>query len=429
MTVKINTLEIENTKRIKSVVLTPDPSGLTVIGGKNGNGKTSVLDSIAWALGGDAYRPDEAKRRDSVLPPHINIRLSNGIVVERKGKNSDLKVTDPSGKRAGQKLLNSFIDQLALDLPKFMNASDKEKAHALLNIIGVEDELNRLRNTEKKLTNERLYIGQEAKSKEGAAKELPYYKDAPDEMISASALIQEQQAILARNGENQKKRQDLATLQSREKELYKAIEKAEKELSEMKSNLGSVQVGIKNSQKTVEQLKDESTAELAENLANIENINTQVRANYDKERAEDEAKVYRDKYKEKSAEIEKTREAITNLLKGADLPLPELSVNDSGSLTYKGYTWSNLSSSEQLKVGTAIARAFNPKCGFVLLDKLEQMDTDTLQEFGEWLQSEGLQAIATRVSTGDECSVIITDGTYIPPEEPEPEWEAEDEEW
>ena len=48
--------------------------------------------------------------------------------------------------------------------------------------------------------------------------------------------------------------------------------------------------------------------------------------------------------------------------------------------------------------------------GFVLMDKLEQMDLDTLKEFGEWLQKEGLQVIATRVSTGDECSVIIEDG-------------------
>ena len=46
----------------------------------------------------------------------------------------------------------------------------------------------------------------------------------------------------------------------------------------------------------------------------------------------------------------------------------------------------------------------------MLLDKLEQMDMDTLKEFGMWLEAEGLQAIATRVSTGEECSIIIEDG-------------------
>ena len=79
-----------------------------------------------------------------------------------------------------------------------------------------------------------------------------------------------------------------------------------------------------------------------------------------------------------------------------------------------------------MKVGVAIVRKLNPKCGFVLLDKLEQMDMDTLNEFGVWLQQERLQVIATRVSTGDECSIIIEDGYSKPnePEVPTPSWKA-----
>ena len=69
-----------------------------------------------------------------------------------------------------------------------------------------------------------------------------------------------------------------------------------------------------------------------------------------------------------------------------------------------------MSGSDQLKVATAIVRKLNSNCGFVLLDKLEQMDQESLKEFGDWLEAEGLQAIATRVSTGEECSIIIEDG-------------------
>ena len=163
--VKINTLELENIKRIRAVRIEPSQNGLTVIGGRNNQGKTSVLDAIAWALGGNKFRPSQAQREGSLVPPHLKIQLSNGLVVERKGKNSDLKVTDPAGNRSGQ-----------------------------------------------------------------------------------------------------------------------------------------------------------------------------------------------------------------------------------------------------LRVATAIVRRLNPQCGFVLLDKLEQMDVETLREFGEWLEQEGLQAIATRVSTGSECSIIIEDG-------------------
>ena len=108
------------------------------------------------------------------------------------------------------------------------------------------------------------------------------------------------------------------------------------------------------------------------------------------------------------------------LLNGADLPLPELSVED-GALTYKGKRWRDMSGSDQLRVAAAIVRRLNPDCGFVLLDKLEQMDMTTLQEFSAWLEAEHLQAIATRVSTGSECQIIIEDGmvkdaeTSLPP--------------
>lgn len=205
MAVKITQLEAENVKRIKAVQMTPAESGLTVIGGRNNQGKTSALDAIAWALGGDRYRPTNAFRDGSVIPPRLKVELSNGLVVERTGKNSDLKVTDSSGRRAGQQLLNTFVEQLALDLPKFMESSSKEKATTLLRIIGVEDQVEALDRQEKDLYNQRHAIGQIADQKMKYAKELPCYPDAPAEPVSAMDLIQRQQDILARNGENQRK--------------------------------------------------------------------------------------------------------------------------------------------------------------------------------------------------------------------------------
>ena len=130
----------------------------------------------------------------------------------------------------------------------------------------------------------------------------------------------------------------------------------------------------------------------------------------------EEAKGYRDQYEEFNVKIEEVRKEKYDLLHGTDLPLEGLSV-EGGELTYKGQKWDNMSGSEQLKVSAAIVRKLNPECGFVLLDKLEQMDTDTLADFGSWLESEGLQAIATRVSTGSECSVIIEDGYSHEPQQ------------
>lgn len=402
MSMKINKLEIENVKRVKAVRIEPTANGLTLIGGRNNQGKTSVLDAIAWALGGERYRPSKAKNEASVIPPNLRVVMNNGLVVERKGKNSDLKVTDPDGKKSGQQLLNEFVSQLAIDLPKFMDASGKEKAQTLLKIIGVGDQLAELEREETELFNERLAIGRIADQKEKFAKEQVYYPDAPSELVSPSELIKKQQDILAQNGINQRMRENLHRMEQE-------FQQVNDQLSELLKRQSELKASIDTARKSTAELKDESTAELEASIGNIEEINRKVRANLDKEKAEDDAKEYRRQYDTLTRRIAEAREKKAGLLGNAPLPLPELSVED-GELVYKEQRWDNMSGSDRLKVSAAIVRKLNPNCGFVLLDKLEQMDLETLNEFGQWLEAEGLQAIATRVSTGGECSIVISDG-------------------
>ncbi|WP_338542438.1 AAA family ATPase [Abiotrophia defectiva] len=428
MTIKIASLTTENVKRVKSVHIEPSPNGLTIIGGNNNNGKTSILDSIAWALGGNKYRPSKAQREGSVVPPTINLKLSNGLIVERKGKNSDLKVTDPTGNKAGQNLLDSFVEELAINLPKFINSSDKEKANTLLEIIGVGQQLYELECQEKEKYNMRRSIGQIADQKEKFAKEQPFYPEAPKTLVSITDLITQQQDILAKNGENQRKRDMTDQLHRQATQLMAEIERQEATLANLKEQYQNVLRDYDVAQKTSEQLQDESTEELEESIANIEAINIKVRANLDREKAEQDAAEYRTQYSSLTTEIESLRKQRMDLLQNADLPLKGLSVED-GELLYNGQRWDNMSGSQQLMVSTAIVRKLKPECGFVLIDKLEQMDMQTLNEFGAWLEQEGLQAIATRVSTGDECSIIIEDG-YVknsesaPAAPPTPKWEA-----
>lgn len=427
MSVKITALEAENVKRIKAVALTPAPTGLTIVGGNNNQGKTSVLDALAWALGGDRFRPDAAQRDGAVAPAHLKVKLSNGVVVERKGKNASLTVTDPTGRRSGQQLLNAFVEPLALDLPRFMDASDKEKADILLRIIGIGSELHTRDLEIKGLYDKRTFTGQLAAQKKHFADELISYPEAPDKPISASDLIRQQQDILARNGENQRKRNQLDKLIDEKnqlnftlRDLDEKIEDLKEEYEQTQAKFTDLEKQIFQARKSAAQLQDESTAELEASIRDIEDTNRKVRANLEKARAEDEAAQYSGEYDRLTEAIQQKRADRMALLNGADLPLPGLSVED-GALTYKGKHWRDMSGSDQLRVAAAIVRRLNPDCGFVLLDKLEQMDMTTLQEFSAWLEAEGLQAIATRVSTGSECQIIIEDGmvkdaeTTLPP--------------
>lgn len=407
--VKINRLEIENVKRVQAVQIEPSLSGLTVIGGKNGQGKTSVLDAILWAIGGNKFRPSRPKREDSSADPRIRIEMDNGLVVTREGKNASLKVIDAYGRKAGQTLLDELIGQLALNLPAFMHGSAKDKAETLLQVIGVGDQLAILDREADRLYNERHLLGQTLTRKKKHAEDLPFEQGVPEQEVSASELIQQQQAILARNGENHR-------IRARREELAVTVRRIDAELQSLRDRLHEAEKRLSAAQdefaiasKSAAELADESTAELEASLRQIDDTNRRVRINTEKRRAEAEASDLEAQVEELTTQLETVRDNRKRLLDSANLPLPDLSV-ENGELTYRGQQWDCMSGSDQLRVAVAIVRKLRPECHFVLLDKTEQMDLDTLREFGAWLESEGLQVIATRVGTGGECSIIIEDG-------------------
>ena len=400
--VTINALEVENLKRVQAVNLTFTQTGLVVLGGRNGQGKTSILDAIVWALGGDRYRPENFRREGASGPTRIKLTLSNGLTVERSGKTGALKVTDPEGRRHGQQLLNDFVEELALNLPKFMTASEKQKAYTLLQIIGVGPKLLELEQEHSRLYQKRQYTGQEQRKAAAHADSLPEVPGAPEQEVSALELIQRQQAILYQNEQNRQKRNRLAQLEQERESVQEQIDLLTDQLRTLDADLEVARTAAAD-------LEDQSTAELEESLRHIEETNKAVRTNAAKREAQQRADALDQRYRELTEALARVASDKKALLEGADLPLPGLSVDD-GKLIYKGQPWDNMSGAEQLIVATAIVRKLNPKCGFVLLDKLEQLDLDTLGKFGRWLEREGLQAIATRVSTGDECSIIIEDG-------------------
>lgn len=410
MAIKINSFELENVKRVKAVAYEPSQTGLTVIGGKNGQGKTSVLDAIAWTLGGAKFRPSMAEREGSYNSPKLEVKLSNGLIVTRSGANNTLKVVDPDGRKSGQKILDEFIGQLALDLPKFIAMTPKEKAEELLKLLGVEEKLTALALEYNQLYSKRHAIGQIATQKEKYAAELPVFDDVPAEPVSASDLIKAQQEILLRNAENQKKRGRVREIQAEYDAVSIQINQLEEKLRELHDQQARLADDLTDATKSAENLTDESTAELEAQIANVDAINQRVRANQEHERAVIEAGEYKTEYNALTEAIEDVKQKKADLLNSVKMPLDELSIED-GELTFKGKKWDCMSGAEQLKVSTAIVQALNPQCGFVLMDKLEQMDADCMREFGEWLEEKGLQVIATRVTTNaEECSIIITDG-------------------
>ncbi|MFH0880317.1 MAG: AAA family ATPase, partial [Lentisphaerota bacterium] len=346
--VRINSLDVENVKRIQAVSLDCSGQALTVIGGGNAQGKTSLLDAIMWGLGGDRYRPSKALREGEEKLA-IKIALSNGLTVERKGINGALKVTDSSGSKGGQQLLNEFVSHLALDLPRFMQISAKEKAQMLLDEFpGLGLQLEKLSQESKRLYDERHSLGQIAERKQKHADDLPFHPDVPEKPLTGSEMTTQMQAALqvnARNAETRRRRDellrnrqqaetDLAKQDSRITEMETRLAEERHRRAEMADRVKELEALSQQANAAAGDLHDADTTEIQRALEELDSINAKVRQNMDKERAADEAREMGEQYRALSVAIEKVRAERVRLLAGIKMPLEQLFIDEDGELIY-----------------------------------------------------------------------------------------------
>jgi DNA repair exonuclease SbcCD ATPase subunit len=329
-------------------------------------------------------------------------------------------------------VLAEFVGELALDLGGLVNATEKARTKMLLDLIGVDT--TPAEEKIRELSAQRLAVGQQHKRAKGYAESLPYNPDVGTEIATASDLLAQMQAVAARNAELKAKRESagpaLAAAAEAERVSTAAFQRwnlANQRLQEAqeaadaagKANDAAAEALLAAVAKADEARRaamltepDEDSTELQAQLETIESTNAEIRKNADRAKAQADAEVLAEEYKALGSQIEEQRAEIIAALDAAKMPIPGLTIAD-GLLSYKGQRWDCMSGSEQLIVATSIAHAMKPECGFVLIDKSEGMDLNTLREFAAWLEANKIQGIATRVSKGDECSVIIEDGVVL----------------
>ena len=199
---RIVQLQAENVKKIRVVEITPQGS-LVVIGGDNAEGKSSVLDSIAMAIGGKDEAPAQPVRRGA-KKARIVLDLGD-IIVQRTftaAGGTGLKVTNKDGASyaSPQAILDSLTTRVTFDPLAFLLQKPPQQAATIRALSGVD--FAPLDAERKKAFDERTNVSRDADSARARLAKLPNYPDAPDEPVTSGAVLKDLNAAMARNAAN-----------------------------------------------------------------------------------------------------------------------------------------------------------------------------------------------------------------------------------
>ena len=451
---KIVSLTAENIKRLKAVTIRPDGT-MIVVGGRNEQGKSSVLDSIAYALGGQRLCPSEPIRHGETSAK-VTVDLGE-ILIERSftPKGSYLKVRNKEGFEATspQALLDKLIGNLSFDPLAFARMPAKEQADVLRTVAGVE--LGDLETARAVLYTERADANREATSLAARVKALPpYTEETPVNIAALLAELDEAEKTARASAEaagiagewqqkadaaREEKRRMSVNDETVARDYGESVDHLEEEkaaienrLQQRRGRLDDIRRENKEHDATMAAtVKDTEakanaaqcaaadsaaaiipTGPIKERLAAAEGINARVR----------EAEAGRALVQE-AVKATKATTALSEKIKGldaeraariaaADLPIPGLSFDASG-VRLNGIPFDQVSDAQRLQASVAMGLAMNPGVKVILIHDGSLLDDDHLAMVAGMAEKAGAQVWVERVGDGPEVSVLIEDGGAV----------------
>lgn len=428
---KILSLKSENVKRLSVVEIVPSDKGLIIIAGKNGQGKSSVLDSITFALaGGESIQSKPVRKGEDRATMDLDLGeyTVKRTMTAEGGGSLTVRNKDGAKQESPQKILDGLYGALSFDPLEFRNQKPAQRSETLRALLGLD-----FKTEDEAITkhfDERTIVNRELKAIEARAKALTEYPDAPAEEESAAAIMEEQHKAAATNSANEHKRQatkaaindadSAATKVTEQKERCLTTEKDIKRLHdllviqtrELEKMVKDAEMKLqhsKNLMKVSDALTDIPLTPFVERTKAVEATNAKVRAN--KSKAE-----LRTQFKEKNkasealtAKIDAMEKQKRKRIADAKFPVEGLSLSDTKEVLFNGIPFDQASTAEQLKVSVAMGLAMNPKLRVLLIRQGNDLDADNLKLLGEMADKEGAQIWLERVSEGD-ATVVIEDG-------------------
>jgi DNA repair exonuclease SbcCD ATPase subunit len=431
---KIIELKAENVKKLKAIEIRPDDNTV-VISGRNEQGKTSVLDSIWFALGGkDAMKGLKKPIREGEEKAQITIDLGD-IIVTRKWTGNDksyLTVENRDGAifKSPQAILDNLIGNLSFDPLAFSHMSDKEQKEALLDLVNIDLDLEEWENDRKEAYEDRTDVNRKVKELEGQLAGIQFSEDTPDEEVSASTVLEEiakAQEVKDANDEKRRSLQsgkdELGSLDARMEEVDNFILSMNEELAAIhaklataEENKGKLKAMVAEQRKTcqglnmeVMKLEDPDMSAFHEKLNNVEEVNKAIREK--KKGVEIQASLDTAKAESKALteEIEEMDEAKSSAITSAKFPIEHLGFDDTG-VTYKGIPFGQCSAAESLRVSLSIAMAANPKLKVLRITDGSLLDSKNMKIIQNMVKENDYQCWVEIVDESGKMGIYIEDG-------------------
>lgn len=415
---KIISLQAENIKRLTAIEITPD-SSLVQITGRNGAGKTSVLDSIWWALC-SAKHIQSHPIRAGAAKAVIRLDLGELVVTRRFTRREDetftttITVENADGARFGspQAILDGLIGALTFDPLQFVRMEPKEQVKTLRALVpDVDFVMVDAANAAD--YSKRTELNRTEKSLRAQADAITVAEGAPAETIDESALVAQLEQAGKRNADIERESAKRTRAVDEIKAGRERSASMRRQITELQGQLEVNEAAIARIKATVEALPPLDapidTADVRRQIEEARTTNRNVLAAAQKTQLERRALEHEVAAGKLTKAIADRLAGVAASINAAKLPVAGLSFGD-GQVMLNGLPFSQASDAEQLRTSMAIAMAGNPKLQVIRVRDGSLLDQDGMRLVEEMAEERGFQVWVERVDSSGTVGFVIEDG-------------------
>ena len=414
----IVSLQIENVKKITAAQINIDEkTGTVILSGQNSAGKSSVIDAIAMALRGKSAIPEKPIKEGKEAARII--LETEDIIVKRKitETNAYLEITNKDGAKypKPQEILDNLVSMVGFDPLDFAKLPKVTQTKELLKVLktgfNLDDNLVRA----KKAEEVRRDANKKAKQLESNLNSI--VTPSPETPI-VELLISD---IGAKIKASQEKLEERDKLQNDIQLNLSHRIQGEETINALDDKLDNARILLNYHNKIGKELTekweniDSEKLELGKTTAfkqmsDIQEINKKIREKQRYHATKKEVEIAQTDAQFAAENLQQIRNETKSALSKTEMPIAGLSIGEDGELLFDGVPLLQCSTSEQIKIGVALAIKANSGLRVIFIKDGSLLDSSSMLMIKKLALENDLQIWIERVEDLSPGALQIIDG-------------------